>query len=639
MRGAEDRSPHRGPAVLGFVLVVVLLSVARSVDVPRAGYGVKSDEATYVAMALSLAFDGNLSYERQDLERFVGLYHMGPEGIFLKSGKRLRLAFRAPFPYVHLVRRSDPDTSRLYFGKAFAYPLFAAPLVRLFGLNGMLVLNVLLLAGAGVCGYLFLAAQSPPTAAATFATAFFGAASVPVYGVFLMPEIFNFSLVFFAYFLWLYKEVRPAPDPASGGGGPGAGALAGRWTDIAAAVLLGVATYSKPAPNIFLVAPLVLFAGWRSRWRHAASIAVVAAATTAALFAATGAVSGEFNYQGGPDRKTVYSRPSGPDFPFETPDATWDRFPGAVATDGAAALGVLTDRNAPHWFVHNLQYFFVGRHFGFIPYYFPGAVAVIAWLLSGARRDAWRILIAGSFVAAAVGLLLILPFTWSGGGGPPGNRYLISAYPVLLFLVPPMGSAIPGVVAWIGGALFTAKMLLTPFETAKFTWLTTERGLFRRLPVELTMYNDLPVMLAQPLRGRVMYGRDPFLLLYFLDQNAWPPEPDGMWVSGAGRADILVRAVAPIDHLAVEAQSPIRTVVTVSLGGAEVRTALEPGRVAAFEVPAGGGVRGRDGYAYLMTAQSSEAFVPQVLAPQTDGPPDYRNLGAQLRFRPVSRVD
>ena len=55
---------HLGPALVAFVVFVVLLSLARSVDVPRTGYGVKSDEATCVAMALSVACDGDLTYER-----------------------------------------------------------------------------------------------------------------------------------------------------------------------------------------------------------------------------------------------------------------------------------------------------------------------------------------------------------------------------------------------------------------------------------------------------------------------------------------------------------------------------------------------------------------------------------------------
>jgi hypothetical protein len=41
------------------------------------------------------------------------------------------------------------------------YPV-VAPFVRLLGLNGFLVLHVLLLFGVCVCGYKFLAAQSRP---------------------------------------------------------------------------------------------------------------------------------------------------------------------------------------------------------------------------------------------------------------------------------------------------------------------------------------------------------------------------------------------------------------------------------------------------------------------------------------------
>jgi hypothetical protein len=141
-------------------------------------------------------------------------------------------------------------------------------------------------------------------------------------------------------------------------------------------------------------------------------------------------------------------------------------------------------------------------------------------------------------------------------------------------------------------------------------------------------------MLAQPLRGRVRYGDEPFMLLYFLDQNAWPPEPQGMWVSGAGRADVIVRTVDPVDRLLVEAESPIATDLIVSMGAAEARVRLEPRKMVTFEVPAGPGVHGRDGHAYLLTAQSSEGFVPHVMDRIS---PDYRNLGAQMRFRPIAK--
>ena len=81
-----------------------------------------------------------------------------------------------------------------------------------------------------------------------------------------MPEIFNFTLVLLAYFLWLYKEVAPASR------------LARPWTDIAAAVLLGIGTYSKPLPIAVLVAPLVLLAWLRRRWLHGFMLGAVAVA-------------------------------------------------------------------------------------------------------------------------------------------------------------------------------------------------------------------------------------------------------------------------------------------------------------------------------------------------------------------------
>jgi len=603
---------HRGPALAGLAIFLIAGALALSVDVPRAGYGIKSDEATYVAAALSAAYDRDLSFTRHDLERFAGFYHSGPEGIFLKRGKLLKIRGRGEFPFVRITKQSDPDTSRLYFGKAVLYPIVAAPFLWLFGLNGMLLFHVLLLAMVAVAGYLFLAAQSTPVSAALLTGAFLAACVLPVYGVFLMPEIFNFALVFIAYFLWLYKEVRPESP------------LAQPWTDVAAAVLLGLGTYSKPLPIGVLVAPLVLLPLVRRRVVRAVALGAIAVVVAAAFFGLNAVNSGEFNYQGG-DRKTFIGA-----FPFDAPDVTWERRGGAVQTNGEEAQKVLRSGDRLGWFAHNVEYFLVGRHFGFVPYFFPGVVAIAAWLLSRARRDLWRIFSFAAFAGSAVVLLVVLPFTWSGGGGPPGNRYLFNVYPALFFLIPPEAGVSLGVLAWAGGALFTAKMLADPFVAAKYTWLMTEKGPARRLPVELTMSNDLPVMLAQPLRGHVHYG--PYdengFLLYFLDQNSWPPEPQGMWISGSGRTDVIVRTVKPVQYIVAELQSPIQTTVTVAMGGKPVTVQLKPGLPQTIRVPASG-VRGLESYAYLLTARSTEAFIPHLVDPANQ---DYRNLGAQMRF-------
>jgi hypothetical protein len=432
--------------------------------------------------------------------------------------------------------------------------------------------------------------------------------------VFLTSDIFNFSLVFFAYFLWLYKEVAPPADVRW---------LRGQASDVCAAVLLGLVTYSKPT-HALLIGPIVALLWWRRQLRHGAMVGAIFVVTTGALYGLNAWNSGEFNYQGG-DRKTFYGR-----FPFDAPDGRWDNRGTPMATDDSDAGTVLDRSEFVNRIAHNVEYFLIGRHFGFVPYFFPGVVGLVLWMFSRDRFQAWRIFAALGLVGSTLGVLVFLPYSWSGGGGPVGNRYFLSFYPVVFFLTPPLTSAAAPLVAWAVGALFTAKLVLNPFVAAKFTYLAPQRGAVRRLPVELTMANDLPIRLDAS-RSRIPYSHDPAVFLYFLDDNAYTPEPPGMWISGSGRADILIRSERPLDHLAVTATSPIRTLLTVSAGGSRTSVPLSPGAVAYFNLPTHG-ARGLQSYAYLLSAQSSEGFIPHLQDPASQ---DFRNLGALLRFAAV----
>jgi hypothetical protein len=605
-------SPAR---IVAALLLFILLAAALSIDIVKTNPN-KSDEATYVMMALSVAYDRDLAYQRKDLDRYVGLYRFGPDGLFLKRGKQVRVTTGGGFPFIHLAKTADARPDRLYFGKAFIYSVAAAPLVRLAGLNGMLVFNVLLAFVVCVCAYAFLLARSQPLASLTYALAFVGATCVPVYLVFLTPEMFHFALVFVAYFLWLYKEVLPEDRRSF---------LRGGWTDIVAAILLGVVTYSKPT-HALLVAPPVLWAFVRRRFVGGFAFGLVAVAAASLLFGANAAITGEFNYQGGDRRECVAQ------FPFDgTPDAWNSSRCLAMATDDADTENVFTDFRSR--FAHNVEYFLVGRHFGFVPYFFPGVVAILLWLASPERLRPWRWLTLGAVVASAGALLVFAPFTWSGGGGPSGNRYFMSLYAALFFLTPPLGSTLPGLLAWFGGALFTAKMLVDPFSAAKHPNDITAKGFARRLPVEVTMANDLPIMLEGPRAHSWFHD----VLLYFLDEHAYnpePPSPDGqtyLWIAGDGRADILMRCEWPIDHLTITADSPIKTTFIVSAGAGESTIPIAPGRPVTFDVPASG-VRDYRSYAYLLSARSTEGFSPRLLDPKST---DARNLGVRIRFTPV----
>ena len=106
-----------------------------------------------------------------------------------------------------------------------------------------------------------------------------------------------------------------------------------------------------------------------------------------------------------------------------------------------------------------------------------------------------------------------------------------------------------------------------------------------------------------------------------------------MWIAGDGRADVIVRSENPIHHLAVTAESPIGTILTISAGAGASKIPIVPGKSIAFDVPASG-VRGLNSYAYLLSAQSSEGFTPHLQDPRSG---DNRNLGVLINFRATDK--
>ena len=612
----------RGVDPGGLAAVVVLVVgayAALSIDVVRTGFGIKGDEATYVAMALSAAYDGDLAFEARDLRRFYQVYNTGPEGIFLKRGTTATYRFDEAFPFVRRDTEPDDQPNRVYFGKAFIASVAAAPFVRLAGLNGFLLFHVVLFAGIIWLGYRFLAAQSPQGLALGYTVVFFGASITPLYAIWLTSEVFLVACVFVAYFLWFYKEVAPRPAGRLGG------FLFGSGSDIVGAVVLGLAVFAKPLPSGFLIVPPVLWALTRGRLRSGVQIGAIAVVVAAAGFAVNAGISGEFNYQGGAERRTFYGGMEN-GFPFGPPNLPFEEKGLQRATNEV----IVEERLSPVGLVSllgtNLGYFLVGRHFGFIPFFFPGVVAVGLFLWHRASRRAWQWAILGTAALSAIGLALYMPYTWSGGGGPPGNRYFLSVYSAMFFLTPPLTSLVAPVLAGLGGTLFIVQILVNPFVAAKRPYLSVERGPLRALPVELTMLNDLPIM-NDASRSRVPYGRDPQLLLYYLDHNAYPPESPGIWVTGGRRADVIVRTNhRPFEEVEVTLLSRVANTVTVELGGDRREVDVEADTPTSVTlVPRG--VYARRSWAYLLSVTARAGFTPRLVE---SGSRDGRYLGVAV---------
>jgi len=563
---------YRPGAMLALLLLCVYGGLAVSVDFPRAALGFQSDEATYYMMGHSLALDGDLTYRREDLMRVWREFPTGPTGVFLKKGRDITawgLMRRPPFVWTSSV--PDPVPSRYFFGKSFIYAAFAAPFVRVFGTNGFLVFHALLLALVAWCSYLFLHARMRAAAAFLLTSAFLLASVVPVYFVWITPELFIFALGFLAYFCWLYKEVATHEQAPRG-----MRWLFGGSSDGAAAILLGIVTFSK-VTNALLFPPIVLWHAWRREWRRAIVTTMLFLVVSVGLFGINTAISGEWSYQGGGDRSSFYT-----EYPLQSPESS---FAAGVSKERNEVLTDIIFDPRVFWtnLAHSLVYFFVGRFAGLLPYFCPAVFALAAFVVGMRRRPAWQYFVAAAVVAQILIFVIGTPYTWNGGGGSVGNRYFMSAYGLCLFLMPALSRVSLAFVPWAIGALFTAPLVFNPFYASFYPGSYAKYGPLRWLPVELTLVYDWPINTD---RDRVVawFGNhagktDLGFQIYFFDDNRYLPEEDKtFWVKGASRAEFLIKTDRPFSQAVLTLTAgPVATDVVATVGRRTQRVSLKAG--------------------------------------------------------------
>jgi hypothetical protein len=278
-------------------------------------------------------------------------------------------------------------------------------------------------------------------------------------------------------------------------------------------------------------------------------------------------------------------------------------------------------------------------------------MAMLLFLAATRDRAVWQWLTLAAGLGSAVALLLYMPFTYSRGGGPVGNRYFLGVYPVFLFLTPPLQTAVPGIVAMAISGLFTAQILSNPFYSSFRPGEHTKTGLFRLLPPELTLVNDLPVNVS-PSRSRQPLGGTPPVSAYFLDDNAYNREGDAFWVRGESRADIMLRApivtergpegdvnrplrIARLEVLLETGPRPNR--VTVSTDGETRIVDVPPSAQQTVTVAMPPGLPYRPdprfpaNYVYNLSIESESGFIPLF----ESGSRDNRFLGIFVRVTPI----
>lgn len=571
--GPPARPSHRpGPAsalawgVLALLLGAALLAAA-TLD-RRDWGGLIGDEAAYLMQAESLAFDGDLVYERGDYDRFVDHWGRRPEGLILQSGDR---------------------GETVTYGKPALYSAWLAPFVRLSPTRGAATANALLLALAAVAAARAL--RPAVGAAAPLWVAAFVFASVAFANVFWAHgDLFLMCLTALGLAL-VYRGGRrppaesPAPHAAAAEGGTAPVLAHGRtdfaagWRWALAGALLAAVALARPP-----YAPLLLAAAWAAwgrpagplRRRALAALAGGALACAALAVGASAVQRGSWTPYGG-ERMGFYSHTGFPE--VDLPPGGWSgelaRRPGSGSWVAREKL-VFTAR--PKLLAYDALYFAAGGHVGVLPYYLPGLLGLLAWR-PGSRR--WPLAAA---VAATVLVFFVLrPFNFYGGGEALANRYFLPVYPALWFL------AAPGLASrwrrWTWLAPLAAALAAAPFllplwtaprahpRTAEGAWRYVSPAARRLLPYETTLDHLKPA------------GRDDFavegLWVKPLTPGAGGPDARGRLVvepapdGGPPAAELLLGSPHALAALVVE---PAPGAPPLSFGGAEL-----------LERPAGGG--------------------------------------------------
>jgi len=552
------------------VVTGCLLAVPFLVDLPADSSGrFWSDGATYYAMASSLAEDFDLRYEAADLERIRSRYPGGPQGLFLKRAS-------GGLTWDGGLHRVRPEEGRLYYAKALLYPVVSAPAVKLLGPDrGLLLMNAVFLSFALWLGYGELRHRLPPLAAGAVAVVLFLGTVAPLYLLWLAPEMLNLGLITAGLVAW--RRERP----------------------LLSAVLLGLATYSKPT-NLLLAIPLGLeplaVRGLTRGLRESARRGAVVAVVVLGGFGLTGVLTGEINYQGG-ERKTFYDA-----YPFEAPGVTFDTAGIWMTTEHVGPLVAGRDeakqstRIAPvrppeelrESYLWNLGYFWVGRFGGAIPYFFPVAFAAVLFLLGRPREQAgWLALLA--LVVSWLFYIWLIPDNWYGGGGTVGNRYFVNLVPLGLLLVPTKRSWWVAGAGALAAAVLLASLLAAPLHHSLHPGEHATRRTFRAFPVELTMLGDLSVF-TDVWRKRRPYNhpesesrspQDPSpYYLWFPDDGTYGQESsfdeEGFWGRGGEEAEVILQALrAPIRIRLKITAGPAGDILTARLGRAKEQLVLK----------------------------------------------------------------
>jgi len=481
-----------------FALVVFFFSFSADLK-NRQMQAFFSDEASYFSITQSIAYDGDLRYEKKDIVRIRE--HFGtPVGLFLKKGK----------------------DGNIYFAKSFAYPLVAAPFYRLARIHGLLLLNGIMLILSILFSFLFLRRYHDDSKSFSFSLIFLFSTVAWIYIWWMQPDFFNFFTVFAGLFFFFYPFTHS-------------------WHHYFSVLFFVLAILSKPS-NIVPIGIVFLILVHRRQWKRLliSGLLVLLLALPLAYYLLS--QTGELNFMGG-DRRSFHSQ-----FPFERPGYTFDLSPQAykmTADDYADRWKRLAID--PAMVTMNFFYYLFGRYTGILIYFPIALFLLIGFVFQRKELEDWYIL------AAIIGGVLIYiagtPDNYFGGSGSLGNRYFLNLLPFFFFLGHRHRSFH---LAWLPMAVAAVFLTATFTDGLANSYIprsTGNRFPVNLFPVEKTQIFNLPT--NENYRAFYQSIGQKYHL-FFVNDHFYQLEGDYFWTQGNHPTEVLVLAPAKVGEFRIE---------------------------------------------------------------------------------------
>ena len=574
---------HKTVALALTCLSVVLILLPLTHRKPGMPATLKADEPAYYLAALSLVKDGDLRCEPKDLAR---LYREYPYA-----------------PVRNLILSTDDGWNTVYFGKPYIFSFLAAPFAAIWGANGLVLFNSLLLVAMIWMTTFYLARWNADWLAALFAVGFFMMSTSYTYVYWLQPELLNMFATGACLFFGLH-----AYDPE--------GRLAGGWWSKMAtrrsadrlALLLSASTLVFGVYNKPMLAAMGLPVCFRLlRLRRWQDLAVWLAGAAIALGLVAGisiAFTGHPTAYLGVDRQgynihSPHVMPMQPTAPAVSPSPETARFDPAPsgaarpnvprppgddhelqAASDEAAEPELGKQTAGWWWIfqvpvlsfaefrEDLVYFFIGRHTGLFLYQ-PFALIALILFFAFARRSLVCWTVFASLAIVALFILIFLSHNWHGGGGFVGNRYFLIVYPAFAFLVRRIRPDWIVAVGFAAGGLFLGALLISPFGLLVPS--PTLQAHARNYPFQVFPFEHS----LRELPGH--WGVNRGDVFWNARKDHMRPEGDALWIAGGQDTELWLSSLKPLTELTFDIESPIPdNEVVIEIGDVRERLTAGP---------------------------------------------------------------